>query len=310
MKIKSKLFFGFTIVVAITLFLGILTNSQSNIASEDFQSIAERDLLVIQNAEKLQRLAVDSENGQRGFIITGDESFLEPYTKGVDEFFVLIEQEKELVSDNPSQVKKLEHISQLFSDWIELAAVPEIELARKIHSSQDNALESILSNESDMILDEIYQIILLLEGNLRDSENIDGFLLIAKIKTDIYDTEVSQREYLISGNDDFLVSFNNVKIELRENIQNLENILKDDEENLQLIYSIGKLYQKWDQEVVYPNIESRRNIAENYNLNEASILLEKGTGKNILDEIRLEFSEFIQVENENTQQKLDGKFFE
>ena len=109
---------------------------------------------------------------------------------------------------------------------------PEIELARQIHSSQDDALESILSNESDIILDEIYQIILLLEGNLRDSENIDGFLLLSKIKTDIYDTEVSQREYLISGNDDFIVSFNNIKIELRENIQNLENILKDDEENL------------------------------------------------------------------------------
>ena len=73
MKIKSKLFFGFAIVVSITLFLGILTNSQSNIASDDFKSIAERDILVIQNAEKLQRLAVDSESGQRGFIITGNE---------------------------------------------------------------------------------------------------------------------------------------------------------------------------------------------------------------------------------------------
>ncbi|ABX12356.1 CHASE3 domain-containing protein [Nitrosopumilus maritimus] len=306
MKIKSKLFFGFAVVVSITLFLGILTNSQSNIASDDFKSIAERDLLVIQNAEKLQRLAVDSENGQRGFIITGNESFLEPYNRGVDEFFVLLEEEKNLVSYNPSQVEKLEHISQLFSDWIESAGSPEIELARQIHSSQDDALESILSNESDIILDEIYQIILLLEGNLRDSENVDGFLLLGKIKADIYDTEVSQREYLISGNEDFLVSFNSVKIELRENIQNLENILKDDEENLQLIYSIGKLYQKWDQEVVYPNIESRRNIVENYNLNEASILLEKETGKRILDEIRTEFSEFIQIENENTQQRLEN----
>ena len=306
MKIKSKLFFGFTIVVSITLFLGVLTNSQSNIASDDFKSIAERDLLVIQNAEKLQRLAVDSENGQRGFIITGNESFLEPYTKGVDEFFVLLEEEKELVSYNPSQVAKLEHISQLFSDWIDLAGAPEIELARQIHSSQDNALESILSNESDMILDEIYQIILLLEGNLRDSENMDGFLLLGKIKADIYDADVSQREYLISGNDDFLVSFNNVKIKLRENIHSLENTLKNDEENLQLIYSIGKLYQKWDQEVVYPNIESRRNIVENHNLNEASILLEKETGKRILDEIRSEFSEFVHIESENTKQRLEA----
>ncbi|WP_428326534.1 CHASE3 domain-containing protein [Nitrosopumilus sp.] len=304
MKIKSKLFFGFAIVVSITMFLGILTNSQSNIASEDFQSMAEQDILVIQNAEKLQRLAIDSENGQRGFIITGNESFLEPYTKGVNEFFVLLEEEKELVSYNPSQVKKLEHISQLFSEWIELAAVPEIDLAKKIHNSQDNALEAILSNESDAILDEIYQIILLLEGNLRDSENIDEFLLLSKIKTDIYDTEVSQREYLISGNEDFLVSFNNLKIELHEDIQNLENNLIDDEENLQLIYSIDRLYEKWDQEIVYPNIESRRNISENYNLDEASILLEQGTGKRILDEIRLEFSEFIQIENENTEQRL------
>ena len=56
MKIKSKLFFGFAVVVSITLFLGILTNSQSNIASDDFKSIAERDLLVIQNAENYKDL--------------------------------------------------------------------------------------------------------------------------------------------------------------------------------------------------------------------------------------------------------------
>ena len=299
MKIKSKLIIGFSLMVTLTIFLGVITNSQSNIASNDYRFLAEHDLVVIQNAEKLLKLVVDSETGQRGFIITGDESFLEPYNTGTKKFFELVEIEKELVSDDPNQVKKLESISELFSKWINSAAVPEIKLAKQIHQTQKKDLELLLSADSGKpMLDEIYQIISLLKENMREEDNIDGFLLLTKIENDIKDSQSAQRGYLVTGKDEFLVSFDTVKIELHENFQNLQINLSDESENIQLIYSIDRLFQKWEQDIVIPENDSRRLIEQYPSLNQIALLLQEGKGKKILDEIRLEFNEFIQVEEE------------
>lgn len=306
MKIRSKLIVGFSLMVSLTVFLGIITNSQSNIASNDYRSLADYDLLVIQNAEKLLKFTIDAETGQRGFIITGDETFLEPYNTGTKSFFNLIEVETDLVSGNPNQVKKLKYISELFSNWINQAALPEIELGRKIHQTQENDLELLLSSDSGRILlDEVYQIVFLLKEDLRETDNVDGFLLITKIENDVKDTESAQRGYLITGKDEFLVSFDNLKIELHENIQNLEINLSDDVENLQLIYSLDKIIQKWESEIVIPEIDSRRLMEQHPSLNQITLLIKEGTGKRILDEIRLEFDEFIQIEERLKEDNLD-----
>ena len=83
----------------LTLLLGISVFYNTLDVSRNFTSLVEHDLQVLQNAQKLQKFVVDAETGQRGFIITGDNSFLEPYREGIDGFEHLIVIEKQLVSD-------------------------------------------------------------------------------------------------------------------------------------------------------------------------------------------------------------------
>ena len=64
------------------------------------------------NARNLLKLVVDMETGQRGFVITGQDEFLEPYDNAFVSFADLLTEEKALVSDNPAQVKLLEMIGQ------------------------------------------------------------------------------------------------------------------------------------------------------------------------------------------------------
>jgi len=135
MYIKSKLFLGFLLMISLTILLGITSFVNSSSVTNEFIFLVEHDLNVLQNAQKLQKLVIDAETGQRGFIIVGEESFLEPYYSGISEFNKLIVIEKEFVSDNPSQVKKLEKIESLFNDWQNDAAIPEIELANNIHKN-------------------------------------------------------------------------------------------------------------------------------------------------------------------------------
>lgn len=135
---------------------------------------------MLQNAQKLQKLVVYSETSQRGFIITGNEDFLEPYNNGINNFQKLIKIEKKLVSDNPTQVEKLEIIEELFQDWNTKATIPEIEMARIVHQSTINTkdLESLISQGTGKgILDEIRETIVRLNLNLDAIDNVDARII-------------------------------------------------------------------------------------------------------------------------------------
>jgi len=184
-KIGYRLTIGFLIIIVLSVTLGTLSFFTLIILEEDFKSLIEHDLNVLQNAQKLQKLVVDSESGQRGFIITGDEDFLQPYYVGIFEFGDLLEIEKELVSDDPSQVQRLEGISEKFKGWIEKSAKPEIELARNIHQSTGsvgspdiNDVASLLQTGTGKnILDEIrieFEVFLLIENELKDKRFQDA----------------------------------------------------------------------------------------------------------------------------------------
>lgn len=73
------------------------------------------------NATELQRRSIDMETGMRGFLITGDESFLEPYDSALprvkNDFGAL----KALVADNAAQVARVDRIASLQEAWNELA---------------------------------------------------------------------------------------------------------------------------------------------------------------------------------------------
>ncbi|GFN39827.1 MAG: putative histidine kinase [Marine Group I thaumarchaeote] len=152
MKIGIKLTVGFLIVISFVVLIGTISYFNTDSLGKNFEFLVEHDLNVLQNAQKLQKLVVDAETGQRGFVITGDEDFLAPYYNGVNEFNELIEVEKKLVSDNPPQVQRLERINELFEEWQAKAAIPEIEMARTVNSDVAALLQA---GTGKSILDQI-----------------------------------------------------------------------------------------------------------------------------------------------------------
>ena len=158
MKIKSKLFIAFSAIVTLTIILGIISYDNANRVGADFTFLVEHDLNVLQNAQELQKLVVDAQTGQRGFIITGDNNFLQPYYSGVSHFEALMQVEKNLVSDDPSQVQKLETISKFFDEWQTKVAIPEIEAKRALLENSESLAEPaelLIAVTGKNILDQI-----------------------------------------------------------------------------------------------------------------------------------------------------------
>mgnify|MGYP001552298641 CR=1 FL=1 len=80
-------------------------------------SWAEHSERVIGEANEMLRLAVDRESSMRGFLISGDESFLAPYEVGEARFRTEIVSLMNLVSDNPTQVDRLKRIQAIQARW-------------------------------------------------------------------------------------------------------------------------------------------------------------------------------------------------
>ena len=313
MKIRTKILGGFLIITMLTIFLGAIVFINTTEVDRSFTFLVEHDLEVLQNAQKLQKLVVDAETGQRGFVITGDENFLEPYKQGIQGFNSLIRIEKKLVSDNPSQVQRLKNIQVLFDEWNLKAAQPEIAAARNVHQSTNNLndLEDLLAEGTGKkILDELR--ILLTESIKREQEEeeeLEQELLLVEISKDLLDRESGQRGFLITGEEEFLEPYNLGNENLEKHLNELQVMVKEEEEGVDEVDIVNKIIElsaRWEKEAAIPEIEARRTIDQNPTIFDVASMVKVGTGKIILDEIRKEFTIFIQVENDLKNERLSN----
>ncbi|XDA97947.1 CHASE3 domain-containing protein [Sulfitobacter sp. LCG007] len=91
---------------------------------------------VILMAKDILAAAVDMETGMRGFLIAGDEDFLEPLNAGNAEFQRLITVLQETVNDNPPQVAVLAEAEQTINDWFANVVTPMLDLRRQIGTAE------------------------------------------------------------------------------------------------------------------------------------------------------------------------------
>jgi len=76
---------------------------------------------VMRHATEAQRLSVDMESGMRGFLITGDESFLDPYESAQPQIDGALLELRSFVMDNPAQIARVTRIAELQKNWVAYA---------------------------------------------------------------------------------------------------------------------------------------------------------------------------------------------
>ena len=82
---------------------------------------SEQVLLV---ANRLERLIVDAETGLRGFVITGQENFLEPWQGAQTAIPDEAAKMERLVADNPAQLARAQGIAQTARSYLQDYSIP------------------------------------------------------------------------------------------------------------------------------------------------------------------------------------------
>ena len=77
---------------------------------------------VISEANANFRLVVDLETGMRGYLLSGNDSFLQPYERALPNVEPQLDELKNLVSDSAVQIRRLERIEAVHREWRQYAS--------------------------------------------------------------------------------------------------------------------------------------------------------------------------------------------
>ncbi|MCP5046754.1 MAG: chemotaxis protein, partial [bacterium] len=131
MKFRTKLAVGNGIVLVLVIIISIVLYQSINILDKTARWVNHTQA-VIAKGNSLISAMIDQETGMRGYMVTGNDEFLEPYHAGKENFKAVIANLKQTVSDNPEQVARLGEIEKLAADWDKNAANVQIEKRKAV----------------------------------------------------------------------------------------------------------------------------------------------------------------------------------
>ncbi|QCR23334.1 CHASE3 domain-containing protein [Pontibacter sp. SGAir0037] len=129
MKLSVKLFAGFLLISILFTAVAIVNFRLSEVVVENSRWVS-RSQIVVRNSAALQRYIIDMETGIRGYLLNGNETFLEPYLQAKEQVPKLLQEVRSYTSSSEEQLKKLDNIQNTHSRWHKNYAEPLIELIK------------------------------------------------------------------------------------------------------------------------------------------------------------------------------------
>ena len=150
-KIGPKIMIGFGIALLALVIISVISYSNSSALYANAGMVAHTDQ-VLADIEWMLSTLKDGEVGQRGYLITGNESYLAPYTAAQKDIDVVVAELQQLTADNPNQQRRIESLKPLIKD--KFAELQETIDLRK-NQGFDAALEVVKTDKGKAIMDNI-----------------------------------------------------------------------------------------------------------------------------------------------------------
>lgn len=155
MGIQTKIWIGFTISWLI-LSAGVFAGHQAIQQLIDRTSWVEHTYKVGMLVESISSQLKDAETGQRGYLLTDQLTYLEPYENGISKLRNTLRNAKELTIDNPRQQERINQLEILTNKKL-------VELKETIDLNKEGnraeALRIILTNRGKQLMNDIRTII-------------------------------------------------------------------------------------------------------------------------------------------------------
>lgn len=108
-KFYRNLRVGYGVSLVILLVVGVISYHTVNSLLDSDKAVSHSDLVILKLEQALS-LMKDAETGQRGYLLTGKQEFLEPYEGAVQKARQLVDETYALTADNPAQQRNVAEI--------------------------------------------------------------------------------------------------------------------------------------------------------------------------------------------------------
>ncbi|HEV7715668.1 MAG TPA: CHASE3 domain-containing protein, partial [Steroidobacteraceae bacterium] len=184
-------FVGFIVAVVAVVVIAFFSYQSLQNRSNTSERVSHT-LEVILQLEAINSTLKDAETGQRGFLLTGSEDYLDPYTNAKAALPGILKVLRGLTPDNPRQQRRLDVLEQLAADKMEELAQT---IALRRAGDTQGALALVRTNRGRTAMDRVRALV-------AEMENEEQALLATR------QTEWQQSatiSYLVTGGGSFLL---------------------------------------------------------------------------------------------------------
>jgi len=155
---------GFALSFLLLLTIGLVAYRGIDVLTKTSYLVARTHTAVEQTEALLGQLS-DAETGQRGFLITGEDAYLEPYQSALTEIPTLLKSLRELTVDNADQRKRLAALEGLVATRL---TIFKNGIDTRRLSGLESAAKFIKGGEGKRVMDELRRLIDQMEREERD----------------------------------------------------------------------------------------------------------------------------------------------
>lgn len=240
------------------------------------------------------------ETCHRGYLLTGDGSYIEPFQRRREMLKRRIEELTAQILDDSPQRKRIIKIQEIVQKWLDTVALPQIS-ARQVglvaisesgatfsSSLLDPAREILqsLQNEEQVLLNQRVS-----DQELAGQSN-QVLKLLPKLERSLVEMEKEKNGYLITGDGGFAEAYKRARADFYTYHGYLSILSANAPEQLDSLTDIRKRVEKWIESSAVPEMEAKRTGRD------VTGFIAAGKGKDQMAETRELLKTFERKENE------------
>jgi methyl-accepting chemotaxis protein len=159
-----KIAVGFILSTALLVIIGAIAYRSLEVLMDTGRSVTHTHD-VLRSAANMLSLMKDAETGQRGFVITGSDAFLEPHQAALAALPAEVKNLRQLTVDNPRQQKRIDQAESLIAaKFTELKRIIDLRRGRGLEAAQ----KAISAGEGKRLMDELRGVMGEIEADERE----------------------------------------------------------------------------------------------------------------------------------------------
>ncbi|MGY3187558.1 ATP-binding protein [Lysinibacillus sp. TE18511] len=124
--IRTKITLGYIVIILCLLASVLILNNQITSLQKERNYIIKNNSNIHALTNRIEKYILDMESSQRGFVITGESSYLEPYYEADEKWRSDFNELYQLLENKPTEQQKLNEIKTTIEDWITTSGEPAI----------------------------------------------------------------------------------------------------------------------------------------------------------------------------------------